>query len=191
MKHILFISSRPIVPIVGGDQIRTYQQLKYLSCKYRIDVLYLTHYDDLGIHKEQLNFVDSFFVFKRSKLKCMWNALGFLFNSLPIQVNYFFDMRAYKFIQSHIDDYDAFFCNNIRTTEYVREYSGILKCVDFVDAISMNYLKAKSHAGGLKKFIYSLDYIRLIKYERLVMDEFDRCAIISKVDKDFIENGEN
>ena len=30
MKKALFISSRPIYPIIGGDQIRTAQQLDYL-----------------------------------------------------------------------------------------------------------------------------------------------------------------
>lgn len=38
MKKVLFISSRPIYPVIGGDQIRTSQQLEYLVQRYIVDV---------------------------------------------------------------------------------------------------------------------------------------------------------
>lgn len=40
MKKALFISSRPIYPIIGGDQIRTAQQLDYLLQRYEVDVVF-------------------------------------------------------------------------------------------------------------------------------------------------------
>ena len=58
--------------------------------------------------------------------------------------------------------------------------------MDFVDAISMNYEKAKLKAHGLQKIIYTIDYKRCKQYEQMVLDVFDRCAIISEVDKQYI-----
>lgn len=36
MKKLLFISSRPIFPIIGGDQIRTFQSLRLLTKYFNI-----------------------------------------------------------------------------------------------------------------------------------------------------------
>ena len=44
MKKVLFISSRPIYPVIGGDQIRTSQQLEYLVQRYIVDVIYLSEH---------------------------------------------------------------------------------------------------------------------------------------------------
>lgn len=39
MKKLLFISSRPIYPIVGGDQIRTAQCLEFLRLYFDVHVI--------------------------------------------------------------------------------------------------------------------------------------------------------
>ena len=47
-KRLLFISSRPLFPIIGGDQIRTVQQLEFLKEKFDVDVLFISP-DNNGI----------------------------------------------------------------------------------------------------------------------------------------------
>ena len=78
------------------------------------------------------------------------------------------------------------FCNNIRTAEYVRNAQNIIKYIDFVDAISMNYDKAKQLSHGLKRLIYMIDSKRCLEYEQLIIETFDSCAIISDIDKKYI-----
>ena len=39
MKKLLFISSRPIFPIIGGDQIRTFQSLRLLAEYFNIHLI--------------------------------------------------------------------------------------------------------------------------------------------------------
>lgn len=191
-KKVLFISSRPIYPIVSGNQIRTAQQLEYLLQRYEVDVVYqsLNKGKDDKLLQDNVPAVRKVIGFRISKWLYYLQTLRFLFNGLPLQVNYYYNRTMKKYIDSCILEYDIVFCNNIRTAEYVRKRADILKIIDFVDAISMNYEKAKSKAHGLQKIIYMIDYKRCKKYERKVLHSFDSCAIISEIDKQYIlKNG--
>lgn len=185
-KKILFISSRPLYPIIGGDQIRTVQQLELLKEKFDVDILYITTDDNDTEIESDNDKIGAVFRFRLNRIQLYLQALSFIFNKLPIQVNYYYNPKIVKYIDSIINNYDAVFCNNIRTAEYARKYTDIIKYLDFVDAISMNYEKAKKEAKGIKKLIYSIDFKRCKEYEHLCLDSFDSCAVISDVDNRYI-----
>lgn len=187
MKKALFISSRSIYPIICGGQIRTEQQLEFLSKEYDVDVIFLSEEKNPPL-EGYLKFAKSVKYIYRSKLKCMIGTLRFIFNKLPLQVNYYDDSALKSYVKNIADNYDVIFCNNIRTSEVARKVRGPKKIIDFVDAISMNYDKARKHSSGLKKLIYELDYKRCGRYEQLIKDSFDACAIISDIDKKYIES---
>lgn len=187
-EKLLFISSRPIYPIIGGDQIRTVQQLEFLIQRYDVDIIYIDENKKIDVVKKYLPEICNVFQFHVSRITCYFQALHFLFNSLPLQVNYYYNRRVKHFILEHLSEYDIVFCNNIRTAEYVRKAKGLRKYIDFVDAISMNYSKAIHQAHGLMRLLYWIDSKRCIRYEKMVLRDFDCCAIISEVDKQFILN---
>lgn len=187
MKRALFISSRPIYPIIGGGQIRTEQQLEFLSRKYDVDVVFISDVKKPVI-QDYYKFAKTVKTFYRSKLKCLLGTAKFIFNDLPLQVNYYYDKNLKKYIQSTITDYDLVFCNNIRTAEFVRAIKGPKRIIDFVDAISMNYDKARKLSRGLKHLIYEIDFHRVKSYESKLVKEFEGCSIISEVDKNYIES---
>lgn len=186
MKKALFISSRPIYPIICGGQIRTEQQLEFLSRKYEVDVVFIS---DLKKQKLQdyLKFAKSVKCFYRSKISCVLGTLRFLFNNLPLQVNYYYDYNLQEYIDSVIKNYDLVFCNNIRTAEFVRKHKCLKRIIDFVDAISMNYDKARYHTKGFKRLVYEIDFKRCKLYEQILCKEFEGCSIISDIDKKYIE----
>lgn len=187
MKRALFISSRPIYPVICGGQIRTEQQLEFLSKKYDVDVVFVS---DINTPETEsyLKFAKSVQYVYRSKLKCLLGTIKFIFNRLPLQVNYYYDRQLKQYIGAVIDQYDLVFCNNIRTAEFVRNMKGPKKVLDFVDAISMNYDKARKYSSGLKRIIYEIDFRRCKSYELKCLKQFDSCAIISEVDKKYIES---
>lgn len=187
-KKVLFITSRPIYPITDGGQIRTAQQLNFLSKCYDVDIICQTERFVTKLSGQQFLLKHKVEYFRTPRWKSYLRTLRFLFNHKPLQVNYYYDQRIARYIKKHFSSYDIVFCNNIRTAEYVRELNGVKKVLDFVDAISMNYEKAKDKASGLKKLIYSIDYRRCKRYEQLVLESFDSCAIISEIDKSYIEN---
>lgn len=191
MKKILFISTRPLLPVVGGDQIRTVQQLKFLLQRYVVDVIYLYSGNKSdNLHKVVFSEINNIKTFRLPKWKSCLYTLRFFANTLPLQVNYYYNPDLKRYINNHALEYDAVFCNNIRTAEYAKHLTGIIKYIDFVDAISMNYEKAWKKAHGIRKIIYWIDCKRCLRYEKKILASFDSCAIISDVDKQYILNGE-
>lgn len=182
---LLFISSRPLYPITGGDQIRTVQQLELLKEKFDIDVLYMTDTKDEYTLKKTVDFVSEVYCFRISRLRHWLQTLKSIYNGLPLQVSYYLNSNVVKTIRRISVKYDVIFCNNIRTAEYARNFQG-KKILDFVDAISMNYEKAMHQTSGIKKLIYAIDYRRCKRYERECLTRFDGCAVISEVDKQYI-----
>ena len=85
-KRVLFISSRPIYPIMSGGQIRTAQQLEFLVQRYSVDVLFFTEEKSNVVIKDYLPGVNREYNFYFSKLECYMQTLRFLFNDLPLQV---------------------------------------------------------------------------------------------------------
>lgn len=186
MKKALFISSRELFPIIGGEKIRTAQQLELLSKLYIVDVICISENSkyNLGPLKKYIN---EYFHFYTPKWKNIINTLFFLFNKKPLQVNYYYSNKIQKFINENINKYDLVFCNNLRTVDYIlNKKIKPIKCIDYVDAISMNYERAKARSKGLKKLIYSIDYYRCNKYEQEILLDFDHHYIISDVDAQYI-----
>ena len=108
-------------------------------------------------------------------------------NRKPLQVNYYYFDKIKSWIDENHLNYDMFFCNHIRTTEYVKSYKDKVKIVDFVDSIAMNYEKAIGKSKGLWKLIYGIDKKRLKDYEVSISNIFQKAIITSKVDSDFIK----
>ncbi len=195
-KKLLFISSKKIYPLTRGDRIRVFNNLKILSEQYDIDLLFLTNEktckEDLDEIKKYCNNIKEF---RFHNIMYILNVVfGFLRNKKPLQVNYFYFKKVQKWIDKRINEYDVVFCNHVRTTEYVKKYCyNITKVVDFVDAISMNYLTAQIGAKLLWKKIYKVESKRLINYEVEISKIFDRNIIISEADKKHIvkHGGEN
>lgn len=187
-KRLLFISSRPLFPIIGGDQIRTVQQLNFLKEKFDVDVLFISPDNDGIVNNKNIEGVENIISFKVGKLKSIFQTVRFVFNRLPLQVNYYYNKSVAKKIESILSNYDCVFCNNIRTAEYVIDKTGPKKYLDFVDAISMNYDKARHEAKGLNKIIYEIDYRRCRSYEQKCLESFDRCAVISDIDNQYISS---
>ena len=176
MRKILVISSKAPYPLYrGGGAIRTYQMIKSLSKCCDIDLLYITDDKDvISINEGVKTFCNNIIPFYKSKKSHYWNVLKGLFvNRLPLQVNYFYFKDIQKWIDVHI-------------SEYVRKKNGIIKWVDFVDAISMNYEKAQQQVRGIWSWLYRIDHIRCSKYEQSVLATFDRSMVISEVDRKYI-----
>lgn len=188
-RRVLFISSKPITPTIDGGQIRKLQSLELLSKFYDIDLLSIlpnSKKSEMGKMNAGLP-VKSVIAFIIPKWKHYLRALHFIFNKHPIQVNYFYFPHIQFYIDKHIAAYDAIFCSDIRTTQYIlNNHRAILKFVDIVDAVSMNYSKAYKKAKGIKRIIYYIDSKRCRNYEKRVLSFFNSSATISSVDKKFM-----
>lgn len=190
-QKALFIFPRKIFPIVGGDQIRAYQQLEFLSEFFDVYLIYMSEEEEPEDHV--LKFMPQLLgskCFKHSKFHGFINMSKSFFNLLPLQVNYYTTHRLKKYVKNFQDSFDIIYSGNPRVAEYVIDIPK-KKLLDFVDAASMNCKNAMQKAKGIKKIYYTLDYHLMRRYEAKLLKKFDSCAIISKIDKEFIEQWGN
>ena len=139
-KRILVISSKRPFPVQDGASIRTSQMIRMLSQIFEVDLVYTCNpYKTFADLTELRCFCRQISEFLEPKWKCVLRALLGFFKSRPLQCSYFYSPRMMSYIQEHLSLYDYVFCNNIRTVPYV-DGSKCNKIIDYVDAISMNYI---------------------------------------------------
>jgi len=185
--RILFLTSRHPYPPIGGDKLRVYNFLRYLSgVGHEIHLLSLTD--------QPVELTDKF-PFGRvvflSKKNSYLNSFRALFSRKPIQVGFY---RS-KMFQAALDamletsKYDLIFCHLLRTAEYVLDFKGVPKIVDLTDAISLNYARILEGLGknlSFKTLLYSFEKERVLRYEGKIVDAFDRSILISSYDKNYL-----
>lgn len=188
MKRLLFISPKPPYPLSDGGRIRIFQSLYLLSKFFDVDVLYLHEGEKIDIVNKGIGkYVINIFCFNMPKYKQILNAARSLFNQNPIRNNMLYCRKIQDWIDRHIENYEVVFCQTLRVAEYVKKHSEVRKYVDFVDAVSMNYGIARFKTSFLRSLYYNIDFRRISRYEDCVVDIFDKCSIISPIDKDYIE----
>ena len=188
MEKVLILSSKPPYPIQDGAAIRTYQSIHiFAELGYSVDVLYISDSEDYETVKKGIGkYCENIFHYVITKKQSYVKVLtGLLFNLRPLQVNYFYSRKIKQWIDKNADRYDIIYCNNIRTALYARNLK-ITKIMDFVDAYSMNYQSAREKTTGLWHWIYTIDFPRCEKLEQQILHEFDKCLIISEIDKEYI-----
>ncbi len=188
MNRILILSSKAPYPLVDGAAIRTFQSIYVLAeLGYSVDVLYISEHDDYDVVSKGLNkYCEHLFHFIVKKRQAYMKVLkGLLFNAYPLQVNYFYSPKIKRWIDRNANKYDIVYCNNIRTALYAKDVK-VKKILDFVDAYSMNYQAARERTKGLWHWMYTIDFPRCEKFEQEMLQVFDKCLIISQIDKDYI-----
>lgn len=182
---------RPPYPLKSGAEIRMFNNIKMLSEKYSLDLIFInnqkTDQNQICYLKQ---FCENVINFDFKKTEFIKNTIrGLIFNKKPLQVNYYYFFEIQKWVDNNFRNYDLIFCNHIRTAEYFKNKT-VIKIIDYVDAMSMNYEKAYQNSKGFWKFIYWLEKGRISKYELEVSEKFDKKIIISNVDKEFLlKNG--
>ena len=190
-KRILMVSFRcPWPAEKGGYVLRFLNIARILSKNYKIDLLTLVKNQEEKYLDNLRERFDKVICFRHPKIYEYFGALKAIFSSKPLQVGYYCSPKMKDWIKRNYGNYDLVFCSTVRTSDYVRDLD-VKKCIDFIDAISLNYHQAVKKAKGLWKIIYSVENKRLLDYERKIAEDFDLSFITAQKDKDFILEKDN
>lgn len=195
MKTLLYITTRIPAPDLRGDQIRAFHQLRILSQKMKITLVFLSSgqensqrisvLQDLGIE------VHSFRFPKWKRLLALRHSL---FSRFPFQVSLFFSSKTEKAIQILAKErsFDVVHCHLIRTALYARSLNASVRSIDFMDAygFGMN-LRYEKNKNFLKRIVLKSERDRLLDFEAKTFDSFNRHFMISKQDALRIVHPEN
>ena len=184
---ILFITTRHPNPPVGGDKLRAFHLLNaLLASGHEVDLVSLEHGQEnrrTGARTETR--------FRHPAWMALLNCFLGLASRNPLQVWYFRNRAMAKAVRRALatERYDAVFCHLLRSAQYVEGIRGPKKLIDLTDAISLNYERVRRNLASdfsVKKLIYSLEYRRVLRYEKKLLRKFDRVFLISGKDKEFL-----
>ncbi|MES2589364.1 MAG: glycosyltransferase [Bacteroidota bacterium] len=186
---LVFCTSRFPFPLEKGDKLRAFYQIKSLSEHFRIHLICTTENE---VSKEDLAqiqpFCEEIHSFKLKKGLILFNLFFALLNSKPFQVAYFTQTWIQKKINQLLLDIkpDHIFCQLIRPAEYVKNYHTCSKTIDIMDALSMGIERREKKANFFIRFIFREEAKRLKKYERQILNYFEKSTIISQQDKNYL-----
>lgn len=191
--RLLLVLSRFPYPLEKGDKLRAYKQMLELSEQFELS-LYCTV--DKKPSNEELEKVSPFckeiHTFRIHHIHRLYNLFHAFLSGMPLQTGYFYSARMKRAIRDAIqkNKADYLYCQLIRTTEHVKDLHQIPKTIDYMDALSAGVKKRISKQGLFKRWIFKMEYERLVRYERNIFHYFEQHVIISKQDRLLIQHSE-
>jgi hypothetical protein len=185
MSKILFISTRYPFPIFGGDKLRAFDILKFLSKKNQVDLVCLGKKNE--ILNKNLTFCKSIKVFHLNFLRRIINTVFSFLKLEPLQNGFFLSNEMKDYIDSVENKYDSIICHLLRSSQYLPDQFRGKRILDSADLLSLNYqqsIKQLSIFNPLK-YIYFVEKLLIIKYEKKIFQKFNSIVFVSN--KDYAE----
>lgn len=188
-QKLLFITSRVPWPLEKGDKLRAYYQLRELSKRFDITLACI---NGSALHPEaekQLKpFCSEVHFFYMSRGEMFMNMLSGVFSTMPMQVAWFYSKTVQEQIDRLIEKTrpDRIYCQLIRTAEYARKHTNIIRIIDYMDVFSKGMDRRIDKVNIFKKPAFYFEMKRVAKYEGVIFKEFNRHTIISEQDRDLM-----
>ena len=184
MKKILFISTRFPFPIFGGDKLRLFDILKFLSKKNQVDLVCLGENNE--ILKRNLTFCKNIKVFHLNFLSRIINSFFSFFKLEPIQNGFYLSNEMKNYISSLEDKYDSIVCHLLRSSQYLPNKFRGKKILEMTDLQSLAYYELIKQLSILNplKYIYTIEKLLVERYEKKIFTKFDNLVFVSKIDSD-------
>lgn len=186
---IFVTTSRVPWPLEKGDKLRIYHQLAELNKKHEVILCCL---NDKKLNKntqqELAKICTEFYIFDLNKITIAWEFIQAVFSRKPFQVHYFYQRKIrskiYELVEKHQPD--IIYTQLIRTAEYVKHIHHIPKVLDYMDAFSKGMSRRVNQAKFPSNLILKNESKRLMDYESLIFDYYEKHTIISEQDKKLI-----
>ncbi len=196
--NILFLCHRIPYPPNKGDKIRSFNEIKHLSKKHNVSVVFLV--DD----RKDLIYIDELKKYCKTLdydvINPNWRkfkSLAYLFSKKPLSVPYFYSKKLQSSVDQRLSTvkFDALFAFSSPMAEYVFKSKAIAKkntelklIMDFVDVDSDKWRMYSEHSFFPKSLIYKNEWKRLMKYERKVAEIFDIGVFVSDAEVDIFKS---
>jgi len=193
--RILIALSRFPYPTEKGDKVRAYYQIKELS---RNNEIFLVCLSEFKIKEEHLAMVRPYVkevnIIHISLLKRIINLFFGIFNSLPMQVNYFKSHQMKGIISDWCQKFkiDVCYVQLIHIAENIPKIPQVVFFLDYMDAFSEGTRNRSLKSSFFKRIIYKLESQRLKNYEKQVTNRFEGLSVITEAEAGFLpEDAQN
>jgi sugar transferase (PEP-CTERM/EpsH1 system associated) len=186
---LIYVVSRFPYPLEKGDKLRAFHQLKELSKHFEITLIAIS---EKNIDHNHLLMVKSYCIdiqiIRINRLSIFINLIVALIQGKPLQTGYFFCWKGYKKVKKILKSIepDHIFCQLIRCAEYVKDYHNCPKTIDYMDALSKGIERRIEQQNFISKWLFKIEFRRLLSYERSIFEYFENKTIISEQDRNYI-----
>jgi polysaccharide biosynthesis protein PslH len=187
MKILVALSRFPL-PLDKGDKLRAWYQIRDLS---RQNDLYLVCLITRQPTPEQMEHLKQYckevILIKLTLAGRALNLLSSIFNSLPIQVNYFSSVPAKAKISEIIRsrNIDVCYVQLVRMANNIPFGLNTKYYLDYMDALSAGMSNRYLFSSWYEKLFVGMEAKRLKKFEEEIFSSFHGTSIISKADAAF------
>ena len=182
MKKILFISTKFPFPILGGDKLRSFDILKFLSKKNQVDLVCLGEKNK--ILKKNLAFCKNIKVFHLVFLSRIINSIFSLLKLEPLLNGFCLSNEMKNYIDGVEDKYDSIICHLLRSSQYLPHKFRGKKILEMTDLQSLAYRQLINQLSILNplKYIYIIEKLLVDKYEKKNFKKFHNIVFVSNND---------
>jgi polysaccharide biosynthesis protein PslH len=186
--RILFLTARFPWPLLRGDQLRAYHQLRVLASRHRLT---LVCFRDTPVPREGLAAVSAFcerVVTVSLGRPAMAASLGRgALSSLPFQVSLYRNPRMRRAVKEVVAG-TAFDLAHAQLARMAPCVEGLpfARFVDLVDALSLSTRRRSRQHRGPLRWLTALEAERLLRYERRICASLEGSSVVSSVDRDAI-----
>ena len=190
-KKILFLAHRIPYPPNKGDKIRTFNEIKYLSRTFTIDLMTMAdEKTDMGFRSNLETYCNEVYIFSLDPWYGRFKGLKSLLAGNSISEGYFFQTIFFEKLTELLSQtkYHAIFCFSSPMAAYVLKFytpqdHGVKKprlVMDFCDVDSEKWQQYAARAKFFLHWLYRLEAKRLLVFERKINQIADASIFVSE-----------
>jgi glycosyltransferase involved in cell wall biosynthesis len=180
MQKILIVSPKAISSQgFDGAQKRILDLAKFLSKKNKIDFVCISN--NVLEKRGNLSFFNKIVVFQISFISRIFNIIICILKLQPMQKGFLFSKKICDFISENKDNYDTIIFHLIGSVQYLPDEFRGKKILEITDLASVRYDQIAKKFSILNpiKYLFWIEKILLRRYEKKVLDLFDKVVFIS------------
>lgn len=183
--RLVIVSSRFPYPLIKGDKLRLYHQIRLLRQHWSICLISITDKDVPAEDQAELaKLCEEIHIFNLPKWKSAAGISKNFLGKIPLQVSYFYDRTIHGSIKEIMASFspDVAFFQLVRTALYAQDCE-VPAVLDFMDSFSTIAERDAQFSSGIRKVIFKKEAKKLKKFEAEIAEHFEGMTVISKNDK--------
>lgn len=189
MKVAVVLTRIPF-PLMKGDKLRAYYQIKELAKQHEVYLFCLNYKDEEEKAKEELlKYCKTIHIEKLNLFSSLLRVCFSVFSFLPFQTAYYNSPKAKKHFKSFVEKNNIELCyfQFVRLAPFAKKIKR-KKILDFQDTLSMNMKRRADNSGLLQRVLFSIEAKRLARYESKMFEVFDDLTIITDADRKLLKS---
>jgi sugar transferase (PEP-CTERM/EpsH1 system associated) len=186
--RILFITARFPSPMLRGDQLRAYHQLRVLGRKHRVTLLYFSNARARAAdHVALADYCERIIGVPLGPAQMARGLLRRVFSDVPLQTALYESSAMRRAVRDVVrGGCDLVHVQLARMAPYLEEDFDGPRVIDLVDALSLNMRRRSLQDHPLARWLLRVEAGRLKRYERRVCVTADRAVVVSQRDREEI-----